>query len=321
MTISNYSWESPMYINGWTFSPRQEILINKSDDSETDLGIIFRGNADDNGKIDIWPIVSQYLTTTDLFRNFVFSSFRVYSYDNLFIYPADPETGDELAGLRLIGYNWSYNKDYIGNESQCLNKPIRYTYVKGQYQTPSYRNMTATNYVMSTEWGVVFPAYKNSVASIQLSTSYSSATKSDDWNTYNVLDACGQIVIYYVNDIGGIDSFVCRDVHTKTAQKKMQYINKEYNTIDPYRHSQERYVGERMTTYTVNTGNLTDYEASRMDEIFLSPMIWMQKIGEDEVPKAGYIPDSSIQLQSYLNQGKRIPRYEFEIKTNNKVIR
>lgn len=305
--IDYYAWEAPILPAPYEANQIHSIALSDMDD--TPIQTIWKGTSDPDGYIDLSLMCSQYLTASEIFKGIDLT--QPFEYEPKYFVVLD-RYGDEMS-FYVIDYNWSYNNDYKNNDVQILNIPITPKVIKGQKLFFSLRNYTGNTYdTMIGNEQVSLNRFRNTIYPCDTSDG---SLPQDISFLYNISESCDYAVLYYINPIGGIDSIPVRPAYTASHTKKTSTTQFKYQANDPSQTNTNRYMINVQSQYNVTTDPLTDTQSSRMSEVFNSPMMWFDDL--KSTPKACYIQDGSISIQTYLNQNKKAPQYNFTIKIND----
>lgn len=195
------------------------------------------------------------------------------------------EVGNTLASYTFL-YCWDYDYNW-NNNSATLSIPIN-----GHY-APSQRYMLRTT------------VNNGSV------TTYS--TNSE----YNK-QVCGDYVLHYVNARGGWDSFVFEGACRKADDYTQHYYNRVFdNTTKEF--EQGKYISEISTTYTCNSGLLTQAQAAIFAKHLIgTPKCYLEIISENKVIPV-IITDTKAEYKT--EDGEEVINYEINIKESQTKIR
>lgn len=127
---------------------------------------------------------------------------------------------------------------------------------------------------------------------------------------------CGRYAILYQNAFGGYDSFLLEGAVSKSTNLTMHMYTKAYNNTTLER-GDTNYANELTTTWTCNTGWLTDEQSLRLAEHLLSsPDIYLQDMEEDKLIPV-LIATTSYKHKTYQNEGKKMVNYTINLKESN----
>lgn len=127
---------------------------------------------------------------------------------------------------------------------------------------------------------------------------------------------CGRYALLYQNAFGGYDSYLLEGSVYRESSLVMHNYAKSYDNTTLERET-TNYANEITTTWTCNTGWLTDEQSARLVKHLLSsPDIYLQDIEEDRfVPVQ--IATTSYKHKTYQNEGKRMVNYTIKLKESN----
>ena len=81
--------------------------------------------------------------------------------------------------------------------------------------------------------------------------------------------------LYYVNMNGGIDFVHCTGTFKKKTNVSRNTFTASPVIDNPAKHSMINYSTDTYTSYTLNTGFMTDKQSESFQDIFKSPSVWL----------------------------------------------
>lgn len=195
------------------------------------------------------------------------------------------EAGSTLGTYTFV-YCWDY--DYpMNTASATLSVPINGHYAPSQ----SYKLRTTLN-------GSTVTTYASNDA-------------------YNK-EVCGDYVLHYVNARGGWDSFVFEGRCKKTDNITNHYFNRVFDN-NTKEFEQGKYISEIDTTYTCNTGILTQEQAALFAKHLLgNPKCYLEIISKNKVIPV-LITDNTADYK--VDGEDEVITYEVKIKESQTKIR
>lgn len=130
---------------------------------------------------------------------------------------------------------------------------------------------------------------------------------------------CGDYALYYRNKKGGYDAFLLEGQVTRTDSM----VNHEYNRSFDNQTSEfekGRYISEISTTYTCNTGWLTDRQSANLAEnLIQSTYVFMHDLNSGDIFPV-IIDETSVKIKTYRSERKLV-NYQFKVKASQSRIR
>lgn len=259
------------------------------------------------GRTHFLPTINQAtFTPNGIPFEFVFEEYLEFS-----------QTWDELDRAEFDD-NWSYDYGYVQGVSQSFpidgridaRQPILYSaYEQTSIVAQRYfKNGTSSNVTCSigltplSGTGCFLPASWTNLDRVVIGS-----------NTYKVVTDCAKYALYYINPYGGWDSYLIRgeakEVDNLTRHdRKMVYVNKKIEN-----RGEDNYLTEVDKTFTLNSGALTDDEASRMPYLLNSTYVFLYDFSLGEFLPV-VITDSVTEYKTYKNEGRRLINYVITVK-------
>ncbi len=236
-------------------------------------------------------------------------------------YTTVPDTGEHV-----IAYD--YNTDYISElgDYKICNDPIRYEVYPGQpvcltvYDEVCSRSKTLTTstgeFDTSSLRSLDFWAVAGGEDTFTMSAQVGDETLSVE---YKVVSGCFKYILFYVNKQGGMDHLIMKGNYQQTHQSSQFDINTNYDRTYPDQFQNTRIQNTAERRLALNTGFMSDEESSRIDNLFLSPRVWVYDI-ETEQKRAVLISDTSFQTKKYRDGSSAI-NYTVNVIQSQDVIR
>ena len=137
---------------------------------------------------------------------------------------------------------------------------------------------------------------------------------------YPVVADCYKFALYYVNAYGGWDQLLVEGNDMETDSLERHIREQEYDNTNIVNRGRVNYVNEVTKSWTLNTGLLTDDQASRMHHLINSPMVYLCLIASSTfIPVV--ITTSTCEYKTYRNQGNRMFNYQLTIELAQNRIR
>ena len=141
-----------------------------------------------------------------------------------------------------------------------------------------------------------------------------------DW--FEVKDSCATHCLYYSNAYGGWDS-LCINGNTKKTDNinGYTYTKKTDIVLNPRTFQTKKYLNEIKSNWVLNTGWLTDDEASRMYHLLESTDVFLQDLNNPDVLIPINITNTQCEYKTFTNNGKKKINYVIEAQEANLKIR
>ena len=221
-------------------------------------------------------------------------------------------------------YNdWSY--DYAFSSS-LLSVPIttrvdaRMFILTTKLQTgtvnATYKNKSGTSSIRTA----TVSGTKDGTAAFKVDAISNPASVTVNGYTYTVVTTCAKFALYYVNAYGGWDQFLIEGNGMETDSMERFLREMEYDNTSIVNRGTDNYVSEMTKTWTLNSGLLTDDEASRMHHLLNSCMVYLLDIATGNfIPVV--ISSNTCDYKTFKNQGNRMFNYQFSVQLAQNRIR
>ena len=138
--------------------------------------------------------------------------------------------------------------------------------------------------------------------------------------TYPVVADCYKYALYYVNAYGGWDHLLVEGTDLEADSLERHIREQEYDNTNIQNRGRVNYVNEVTKSWTLNTGLLTDDQASRMHHLLNSPLVYLCEIASTTfIPVV--ITTNTCEYKTYRNQGNRMFNYQLTIELAQNRIR
>ena len=275
-----------------------------------------------NAKVRINDICADYLshalpTITDrTFTSFALPAFVV-----------EKKSGGSWTTIDTITFynDWSYDYGFSG---VLLSDPINGKVTADMFILYSRLNITAnisatyhkTDGTTSTRTSSVSPTPNDGTSAFDAGAVSDTAKVVIGSLTYPVVADCYKYALYYVNAYGGWDHLLVEGNDIEVDSLARHTMDREYDNTNIVNRGRVNYVNEVTKSWSLNTGLLTDDEASRMHHLVNSPLVFLC-----EIASATFIPvvitDTSCEYKTYRNQGNRMFNYQLTIELAQNRIR
>ena len=298
----------------------------------TDGVVIYSGRAyqmpgEDNISFEINEIARDYIDNTIWWRDGYQTPVgwqRTFTVD----------LGSGSGGDYIFTKDWSYEeRNYASNDFISLNDPIinevpagcfvpicvfspkkagyvgfTYTSTAGTVYSPYYVNLNdprQARYFFTSSPGYKYGFSGNTVVKNEI---YKGAA-----------DCKTRYVLYYENAYGGVDVIPIQG-NAIATDKITSYTTKNAVRVPSRDFSYRRYLNQIDKTWALNTGYLSDEQASKMHHLIESTQVLLYDIQEADVYPV-VIDDSSLEYKTYKNQGRKFFLYSFTVKESQSKIR
>ena len=137
---------------------------------------------------------------------------------------------------------------------------------------------------------------------------YQWLVRDEDGFVYKVVTPCHRYALYYVNAYGGID-FLLLEGTCKMQDNLTRYTTKKtYNNSTPSARGKTEYLNEQVRIYTLNTGLMTEAEASKMHHLLESTNVCLWDNVEG-VMRPVVLTDNNVAHKTYKGEGRNLIRY------------
>lgn len=138
-------------------------------------------------------------------------------------------------------------------------------------------------------------------------------------NIYRVVSSCAKYALYYVNAYGGWDTLLIQGNATEADDLKRYTREMEYDNRFVSNRGKQNYVNEITKTYTLNTGWLTDSQASRMHHLLNSTEVYLYDLATgDMIPVV--LPATTTEYKTRLS-AERVINYTIQAEVAHNLIR
>lgn len=137
---------------------------------------------------------------------------------------------------------------------------------------------------------------------------YQWLVRDEDGFVYKVVTPCHRYALYYVNAYGGID-FLLLEGTCKMQDNLTRYTTKKtYNNSTSSARGKAEYLNEQVRVYTLNTGLMTEVEASKMHHLLESTNVCLWDNVEG-VMRPVVLTDTNVAHKTYKGEGRNLIRY------------
>lgn len=217
-------------------------------------------------------------------------------------------------------YDWSY--DFDGDQGNVMSYPINgrvdsrmwilYSKYSGSSSTTiNFRRYPKTG-TSSSNTVTISDGFGTAAFNLG---NYSNLAKVvvDSYDTYTIVTDCGKYALYYLNPYGAWDTFLIEGnvIEHDTLTRHTRDV--EYTNGNPAARGIDNFVNEKVKSWTLNTGILSDDESKRMQYLFNSTDVYLYDINNNLwLPVV--ITTSSIDYKTRRNSGNRLFTYSFDVR-------
>lgn len=291
--------------------------------------IIYSGNAYKDSDIDLSSVLSETINVPDMSLNMAKSSYTsgietvnhitlidstnkststewVWGYDRSHLKYTDPELlsdyiTPEIYSGSIIPVSWVHIGDvavdfYIGNQ------PVGYTNGTETSDTIIRTDTSRiSESIAATNNTPIRIVYEDNME-IKTPLKYKSCIPS---NTYT---------LYYINLRGGLSMVHCTAKNTqKNSITRNNYETETFNDRS-YEFATKSYLNTVQRKWTLNTPLLNSSQSALIQDLFMSPRVWLYKIGND--PIAVNITDKDVEYK--IKDNVRVLNYTIQVEESSK---
>lgn len=139
-------------------------------------------------------------------------------------------------------------------------------------------------------------------------------------NTYNIVTDCGKYALYYVNAYGGWDQFLLEGNDMEMDEVTRHIREVEYDNTLLVNRGMDNYVNEIDKSFTLNSGLLTDDQASRMHHLLNSPLVYLCEISTGNMIPV-IMKTNTCEYKTFSNQGNKMFNYVMQVEIAQNRIR
>jgi len=277
-----------------------------------------------NAKVRINDICADYLVNVKpALSDRTFASFDLPSF------VVQKKSGGTWSNVEtVLFYNdWSYNYGFTGN---VLSDPINGKVTTAMFILSSAKeissNVTASykksGGSVTTRTTTVSPTPAYGTCLFDVSAVSDTVQITVNSKVYKVVDGCGyRYALYYINAYGGWDQLLVEGNDLEADNLERHIRGNEYVNTTSDQAGMVDYVNEITKTWTLNTGLLTDAEASRMHHLLNSPLVYLFQFAGGGYSYPVIIKTDTCEYKTYKNQGNRMFNYQFTVELAQNRIR
>ncbi len=275
-----------------------------------------------NAKVRINDICADYLvnalpTITDrTFTSFALPSFVVQK-----------KSGGTWSTIDTITFynDWSYDYGFSGT---LLSDPINGKVTADMFILYSRLNLTSnlvatyhkTGGTTTNRTSTISPTPNDGTSAFDVGAVSDTIKVVIGSLTYNVVPDCYKYALYYINAFGGWDHLLVEGTDLEADSLERHFREQEYDNTNIQNRGRVNYVNEVTKSWTLNTGLLTDDQASRMHHLINSPLVYLCEIASSTfIPVV--ITTNTCEYKTYRNQGNRMFNYQLTIELAQNRIR
>ena len=275
-----------------------------------------------NAKVRINDICADYLvnalpTITDrTFTSFALPSFVVQK-----------KSGGTWSTIDTISFynDWSYDYGFTGD---VLSAPINGKVTKDMFILYSKKEISANisavyrkkNGTTTTRTTTISPTPDHGTCCFDVGAVSDTERVAISGTYYPVVPDCYRYALYYVNAYGGWDQLLVEGTDLEADSLERHIREQEYDNTNISNRGRVNYVNEVTKSWTLNTGLLTDVQASKMHHLINSPLVYLCEIASSTfIPVV--ITTNTCEYKTYRNQGNRMFNYQLTIELAQNRIR
>lgn len=210
--------------------------------------------------------------------------------------------------------DWSYDRSKTYGSAFILSDPIN-GLVDG-------RQTLAVSGVFSGNETAVFAKTDGTTASaavgitgagtyrVNLSTVADLAAVTVGGKTWRVEGSCRTWVLHYINAYGGWDSLLIRGGGKQVENITRYEHRRSYDNTEGMSRGRVNYLNDITTRWELHSGWLSDDESGRVRELVNSILVYLEDVSAG-VTLPVVIADTSCEVKTYQNQGRRMVDYTF----------
>lgn len=146
------------------------------------------------------------------------------------------------------------------------------------------------------------------------------ATKlSVNGDTYDLVDSCARFCIYYVNSVGGWDSFLIEANSKKTDEITRYSVIKNFNNTKTD-FEKKNYVNIINPKLTLHTGWLNDDESSRIHNLLETTEAYLHDLETGDIVPINIL-NNTCEYRTFTNCGKHKFNYQLDVEVAQTKIR
>lgn len=137
--------------------------------------------------------------------------------------------------------------------------------------------------------------------------------------TYYITNTCYKYCLYYLNNLGGLDSllFRGRELQSDKLSRLSYKSNYVAQSTDFYKKD---YLTKINESWSLNTSFLTDLESGKMIQVMASNRLYLHDFDNDIIIPVN-ITNSSCDHKTYKNQGRKMATYEITVEASQPKFR
>ena len=210
--------------------------------------------------------------------------------------------------------DWSYDRGKTYGSAFILSDPIN-GLVDG-------RQTLAVSGVFAGDETAVFAKIDGTTASaavgitgagtyaVNLSTVADLEAVTVGGRTWRVDGSCRTWVLHYINAYGGWDSLLIRGGGKQVDNITRYEHRRSYDNTEAVSRGRVNYLNDITTRWELHSGWLSDDESARVRQLVNSVLVYLEDVSAG-VTLPVVIADTSCEVKTYQNQGRRMVDYTF----------
>lgn len=136
---------------------------------------------------------------------------------------------------------------------------------------------------------------------------------------YDIVSPCrNKFALYYVNKLGGLDYLLCSGRAIESFTGTNTDVRLYGDRLDRKQFERERLQTLIDKKYRLNTGFLTDHQASKIDNLVFSPKTWIHNLDEDTITSC-LVSDTSATIRNFRND--QMTGFQFNVTESQQILR
>lgn len=298
---------------------RNVYAVDSSDNAEVE--VLVDGVVVYNGRMAIAPDEDEWtFSPNDIVRDYVKSTYPSLTGGGTSLNVKAPvvqvrSNGDTILEVRFIP-DWCYDPAHsIYSTSAPIDYIIDPRMVLPYTFITEYGSTKVVTAKVTHEGGVATVSSSDVNAGtfgVDLSQ-YTNPTEVEiDGLTYKVESTCQRYALIYLNAYGGWDTYVPKGSQKRKDSYTRSTIAHIANTAVYRSRGRECYNNKVVTSWTLNTGLLTDEASLRMHHLLGSPSVYMHDL-EEGVIYAVTIKNNMADYLTAKTNGRQFPTVDIEV--------
>lgn len=239
----------------------------------------------------------------------------------------------EIQG-RSTSIAYDYNTKYVSELGpfRVCNNPIRNEVCEGQAvalttqgeecnqskELQILRNGTAVDSWISVDRGLRF--WANATGDVGDTCTLRALYDGSNYDVdYKIVGGCIRYIIYYINKSGGLDWLLVKGNTTVTYVNTPYEIDTAYDRSSPSNHQHKTIQNTARRQWSMYLGDMNTQQAAMIDEVKLSPALWVYDRQED-LYFAANLTENSFAESKFIDLKKPV-NYQITLLQSQEIIR